>query len=313
MRPVRKDFGAAAAPSDPALALRRLVESLGAYCSWCEMPVGVDAGLDGGASFPAESSSWDDLRVACAPCRAARSRTVEGDASAVALRPDAVADADGVVRVAGDPTHRLLTFAMDGRSPAALAEAGLLRMTAEERARPEAQAARREKVLVVVPGETYLAARGDESGALRERALATVRALDLNRHDPSDPRAADRRVANRTYVADHAAAALRDLSRSVDALRAAPGDDALEHPRTALLVAAIRETARAMGFWSVWMWTFGTALEQAEDPVWRKLSPEGRASLLARLFVRHPPSPGTDEKSGAGRPVFPGTDDARLA
>lgn len=317
MRPVRKDFGAAVPPAPADAALRALLAGVGAYCAWCEMPVGVDARLGragpGDGDPPAESPAvWDDLLAVCAACDAARGRRVEGEADAGTwVRPDAVVNADGTRRVEGDPTYRLFTFALDGRSTADLADAGLVRLAPGDREQPWATAPRHDKVLLVVPDEAYLGTLGDGAAPLRERALATLRGLDLNRCDDPGAGAADRRVANRTYVQDRAAAALRGLTRTVDALQSAGVREgaALEHPRAALQAAAIRETARALGFWSAWMWTFRTAMESPDDPVWRKLPPESRAALLGRLFVRFPAPSAAHE----GRSVFPGTDDARLA
>ena len=50
----------------------------------------------------------------------------------------------------------------------------------------------------------------------------------------------------------------------------------------------IRESLRATGFWSVWLWLFSDALMAAQlQAPWSSYSPSAREALLYQLFVQY--------------------------
>ena len=120
-----------------------------------------------------------------------------------------------------------------------------------------------------------------------QRAIRTIELVQLNRQRPDDPKAADRRVANRTRTWQVAV----DLRERLATYFARRGRDANNDLATNLLKQQIVSAALTHGFWSVWMTVFGagTFFDEAT-----------RDALLCELFVQ--PFPGTNHRIGPGCP-----------
>ena len=248
--------------------------------------------------------------------------------------PDEAANEDGALIVLeGDPTWNLFTYERSERSMTDLVTGDLVRLSGGQAEAPWAVQASTQ--VWVVPNETWINAQADRE-SLEEKARATLLGLNLNLHNPSDPRAADRRVEHRTAGADAADDCLVALEEVVERVRNRPDadldlDDDLDHDHVESFLSVARESLRATGFWSVWLWWFVHNILEKPSPMWSAYSVEARKDLLYRLFVQYEidlrrlrPSDGIRLSQGAPIPadapsdvivtqmVLPGTDLRRM-
>lgn len=207
--------------------------------------------------------------------------------------PDEACNHDGLILLPGDPTWDLFTFEESSVSQVELSERGLVRLQDNEKS--QAWATERKEQLWVVPNTGFINGHADPSDML-DRVMSTIRGWNLNYFNPTDEYARDRRVDNRTAALRVAETALEKLQAAVQHLKdtQSRGDEDLEHPDVAALLAFIREALRSTGFWSVWARRFVLNIyppippnSTETHPLWSTYSRPARRLLLYQLFVEY--------------------------
>jgi hypothetical protein len=242
-----------------------LVGRLGEYCSYCEIPLGVNLAVEHKqpkADSKVDAGDWDNLLLACTNCNSRKSSKGATD-----RKSDKGADKDSIESWAMFPDNKnyrrsYLKYSKQKRSKAQLRAAGLL---AEK---PLADDKEEFERVWVEPNGTSLYAD-------RLKEMIKVVGLNAFRVDEVDPKASDRRVRNRTIAWD----------RATDLAAVLKKTDTLWRP---IILAQIRETAVATGFWSVWVTVF--------DPTKSGATKEELEALFGAASF-----PGTNHKFTGGK------------
>lgn len=232
-----------------------LIASLGEYCSFCEVPLGVSLAVEhmvAKAGVPDETS-WGNLLLACNNCNIRKGTKVgsEGDLARY-YWPNAVPAG------AAGSTFDLLSYVRAVRTPQSLVDDGLLTL-------PDARA----RLPYVTQGFdlVWVTPRGGLSPAVTTKVKQTITLTGLNDYVPpaANEKVSDRRITARTKAWDNATATAAHLARylnpyvgpyaaaATDPARAAVLAAARDDVAVRLLVEQARALAVANGFWSTWL------------------------------------------------------------
>jgi hypothetical protein len=276
----------------PAKGRRKLlVRASGEYCLFCEAPLATgkypprvhmrSSGYQlpdnaGTMSVPVDVlSTWANTLLCCPACndakgdvpdwydtlktlaatqvgldqgaRLADGKMEEGPALVVWRRaaetwiwPDSAEDgkADGTIVFQGDDTWNMLKLVRVLATQRELEQAGLVQLSPTDKS--EEWVNKKLNGVWVVPADGM-------SEASRLRALATIRGFNLNYANPSSN---DRRAHERTRTWDEAEQAIAGIEKSLLAMAA--DSSALFAFSAGEETAALRETIRKTGFWTVW-------------------------------------------------------------
>lgn len=268
----RKNFYGLASKLYPR-ARASLIDRLGAYCSYCEMPVRASLAVEHvlpKAEYPEFSIDWENFLLACPICNSRKGdQPREAGARGRYAWPDTDPTANGfsylLVDVTGNTEVEVALAVTDDygepkvRSSRALqAEQNPTgrRFDALGRLRLRAEYELGTLMLNEYGGEVWIT---DPEDREKPRISVAVRAEPLppSGADPSkyqltaqlcglnsfirDPAVCDRRVASRTMTWFRAQFALHDLSQMMDRPEAA-----------ALFADQVKATIPPTGFWSVW-------------------------------------------------------------
>lgn len=311
-----------------------LFESLGPYCSYCEQPVSNDTAVEHkipkseNKGFQEFQYQWRNLLLACHTCNSAKGARPhrydvpganEGwvethlpeswyqETLKLWVWPDLVTPAPRTYTI-GSESMRLFRPVRDRRSQDDLGAAGLIK----EHKRTSASAVKHDMTWIV-PNDTHI--NDYEPGLrseIRARVVRTIVGLNLNRYEPDEPKLNDRRVSNRTAAHDAALAAISRLGAVCKAAHFA-----MIAPEVRLAVQAVRETAVATGFWSLWFRVFFDALHNPQPPsTWAGVDLAKRKDLLEHALVHYYDGERkavADQRNAVlDRRIFPGTDIGRL-
>lgn len=319
MRPVTKQTITQYNQNDYDVLRTYLFSNLGAYCSYCEQPIGNDSAVEHKVpqstvrGFRTRATQWRNLLIACQSCNSTKSakpdkRDVPNHSNDTEtwymetlnlwVWPDRNPNLPNQPAPPVDQTYRLFRYERSARTQEWLYQQGLLRKPWGVNAPAWAQAPQTKTW--VMPDDTYIGT----DAALRQRVLNTIVGLNLNLNNTDDPGYNDRRVDNRDAAYLTAQTALTHL-HTVYA-----GSNRTDVDRVILTVQAIREAALASGFWSIWFMLFRAALDNPVNGTpWYGVPKADREELLARSLLYYYPA----EQNGNGTvPLFPGTDDTRL-
>jgi hypothetical protein len=219
--------------------------------------------------------------------------------------PQLITNLDGLTLAPGDDIWNLLTFEASSRSQTNLVGVGLVRLSNQDAG--QTWATTPQAMVWIIPNEAAISQLADASD-VRGRVQATILHFNLNYHNGTFY---DTRVANRTNVFGIARDTFNALTGIVQSVRGfVTKEEDLEHENVLTLLLAIRETVRATGFWSVWVWVFQVSLFSTDqNNIWNNYSVDARKGILYSLFVEYEvPS---DEESVFVE-VLPGTDSNRL-
>lgn len=327
MRPVVKPVITQYNFTDYDVMRRFLFPAIGAYCSYCEQPISNDSAVehkvpkDGEKGFPEYQVQWRNLLLGCQTCNSAKgARPDKNDVPGgdemddeqwylatlkLWVWPDSTPKTNTEPALAGDPTYQLFYYVRDSRSQADLLGDGLLRKywtgtpswlnTAVTQTWVE-------------PNELFIEEQNNPD-ALRARVKNTITNLNLNRYNPNDANYNDRRVINRDAAYTAATLSLQRLETVYKAAQ----DDYKGNARKAvirIMVKSIRQSAMAMGFWTIWFDIFRAALDDpGEMSFWHDVDVAVRKELLLRTLVYYY---GFEQGQKETVLIFPGTDVAKL-
>ncbi|MFL5664976.1 MAG: HNH endonuclease [Ktedonobacteraceae bacterium] len=223
-----------------------LIQRLGEYCSYCEVPLGANLAIE--HVLPKtrnlnEENAWSNFLLSCINCNSSKG-------SKEILRADYYWPDDTAINLAtsGFNTFSMLEYYFDQPTQKVLLKAN--------------------------PG----------SGANVAKVDATIKLTGLNKYDDTNLKVSDRRVTNRTNTWNAARRMATTLSnyytsysRMSDQNQAAIA--AAQDPAIIILKRQITIAALAAGFWSVWMTIF-------KDRTFTFINDTVRDTLLTELFVR---------------------------
>lgn len=257
-----------------------LIARIGEYCSYCEVPLGVNLAIEHmlSKSWAINEIDWNNSLLACTNCNSHKKDATlsEGDINNY-YWPSIPALA------APFNTFDMLQYSKANVTLQSLIGNGLLRLPAARASRPYVQVAYNMVWVSVNPA--YV-------GTLVEPKIKqTIILTGLNDYVPDNenPKVSDRRIVNRTLAWDRAvlsadalykyylpyngqyAAALDDQQRNA-AITDAAGDIKIK-----LLKGQIKALVVATGFWSVWVTIFkGRTF----------INDEVRKALICELFIQ---------------------------
>lgn len=250
-----------------------LVSRLGEYCSYCEMPLGVNLAIEHmlSKSWSLNDIDWNNSLLACTNCNSHKRDATTSESS---LNNYYWPSAD----YATDPTNTydMLAYVRGTRTLASLVTDGLLVLPAARASKPYVSASYDAVWVTVHP--TYAGTSAEQ------RIKNTIVMAGLNDLVPpdADPKVSDRRVASRTRAWDTAAAAATAIGGYVQGYP--DPNAAASDPKVVLLVEQARSLAVATGFWSTWL----TVFLDGSRPLG---APPVRAWLCCEILVK--PFPGT--------------------
>jgi HNH endonuclease len=242
-----------------------LVERLGEYCSYCEVPLGVNLAVEHMLSKTQSinDKDWNNLLLGCTNCNSHKSdKTVDKTVLSRYFWPS-------ISNSRNFNTFDMLTYELKETTVSNLVAAGVLK---DKKSYPDKTTAKYTYVWVY-PSAT------PPYKANRAKILDTILMMGLNDFTPedSDPKASDRRLFNRTTAWQRAKAMANLLSNYYQANQ--------QDSQAALLLRdQIKETAIATGFWSVWVTVFKAGNFQNDTL---------RNELLTDLFINTKSFPGT--------------------
>jgi hypothetical protein len=219
-----------------------LIASVGEYCSYCEVPLGVNLAvehmLSKTSSFNAED--WNNLLLACANCNSHKLAKTRSEADLAEYYWPSK-------RYSNFNTFDMLAYRREAKTVLDLAAAGVFLWPPTSRPRslyPFTDTQTYDYVWVY-PSAAYAA-----DPARTSMIKKTIMLMGLNDFTPddNDPKASDRRVFNRTTAWIRAEQLASQLERY---FTFPPNRVAI-----ALLKEQIKQAAIATGFWSVWMTVF---------------------------------------------------------
>lgn len=248
-----------------------LVANLGEYCSYCEVPLGVNLAVEHMLSKvnSINADDWNNLLLACTNCNSHKqSKTKSESALNNFYWPSN--------RYVGLNTFGMLTYAKAAKTVKRLSDDGVFRWPPSSRPQnlyPNRDTQTYDYVWV------YPSAAYDGDNAKKTKIKNTILLTGLNDFTPNDadPKASDRRVYNRTVAWDRADAMATQLASYYNAPMQDPA-------AINLLKAQVKEAAKATGFWSVWMTVFKSKVF---------VDVNTRKQLLNELFANKNVFPGT--------------------
>lgn len=240
MRPVNRgpapqhSFSAEKDFEQYSLARLDLISAIGEYCSYCEVPLGVNLAIEhimskkyGGAN------EWDNFLLACPNCNSVKSSKTKSEY-----------DLDEYYWPSDNNTYQIFVYTLQNRTIQSLIDDGV--MDKPTGVRKEFLNQPYNKVWVL-PNTNF---SQNKQTLIRNTILLT----GLNRYVPADASAkrSDRRVDNRTDTWDKAnrlGERLAQYCQPYNQLNAIP----LE---INVFIQQIIEVVQAVGFWSAWLTVF---------------------------------------------------------
>jgi hypothetical protein len=326
MRPVKKTAITQYNRVDYDVLRTYLFTQIGAYCSYCEQPIGNDSAVEHKVpksarnGFDTQATEWRNVLLACQSCNSAKSdqpskRAVDiidqgsndEDWYLATLRlwvwPDRNSNMPSQPAPPVDEIYQLIRYERSARTQESLVNAGLLRKNWGSVVPAWAQAPQTKTW--VLPNDNYINTLGTSANAMRLRVKNTIAGLNLNFNDTDDRRYNDRRVDNRDAARNDALSALGELEGIY--FSGVPGPSKAP---VIVTIKTVREAALATGFWSVWFSVFREALDNpAAGTRWHGVSADDRKKVLSRTLLYYYP----DEQGGKETvSLFPGTDNTRI-
>ncbi|HQR35478.1 MAG TPA: HNH endonuclease [Blastocatellia bacterium] len=223
-----------------------LIANLGEYCSYCEVPLGVNLAVEHLLSKTSSlnAEDWDNLLLACTNCNSHKRNKTKSSKDLVKYFWPSKRYPDGF------NTYDMMVYRKEAKTVEQLANDEVFLWPPTSRLQnlyPNHSTQTYDQVWVY-PSPTYAT-----NQAKTKKIKDTILLMGLNDFTPddNDPRASDRRVANRTIAWDRA-------TRLAGYLEPYYRNPAGNQGAINLLKAQIKETAIATGFWSVWMTVFST-------------------------------------------------------
>lgn len=259
-----------------------LIARIGEYCSYCEVPLGVNLAIEHmlSKSFAINEIDWNNSLLACTNCNSHKKDATLSEGDLANYYWPSIASL-----LAPFNTFDMLQYSKANVTLQSLIGNGLLRLPAARASRPYVQNAYNMVWVSVNP--TY----ANTPAALKIKQTITLTGLNDYVPDNENPKVSDRRIVNRTLAWDRATlaanalakyyqpyngqylAALDDQQRSA-VVTAAAGDAKIK-----LLKSQIKSLAVATGFWSIWVTMFmGSGFTFINDEV--------RKALICELFIQ---------------------------
>lgn len=195
--------------------------------------------------------------------------------------------------VGGFPDQSAYLFLYDNQVSNAnqLATDGVLRFETGEQ-ETQAWASTNYQCVWIRPNTAWIQAlntTAETKTLLTQRVQKTITQLNLNHYNPTNPTASDRRVASRTTAWTTATDAANLLTSVVGALGSLTLTTASTtySPPVYSMVKLIRQSALAVGHWSVWMTVFQQAIINSTSAAWSGVSAADRTALVNALFVQY--------------------------
>lgn len=261
-------------------ALRlNLIVRLGEYCSYCEVPLGVDLAVEHmvAKSLSLKEVDWDNLLLACTNCNSRKGDKVNDANFNNYYWPS--------IRATSAPlnTFDMLQYRKENRTLQSLIADGLL--SSQDRAK-NVQGSYDMVWVFVHPS---YAGNAQVASKIKQTIILT----GLNSYMPADdnPKVSDRRVANRTIAWDRAVLSADTLFKYYQPYNAQYGTAGDDQQRNAVIAAAaadrainllkgqIKALVVATGFWSVWVTIF-------QDQTRTFINDAVRKALICELFVK---------------------------
>lgn len=223
-----------------------LVANLGEYCSYCEVPLGVNLAVEHllSKTNSLNAEDWDNLLLACTNCNSHKlNKTKSSKDLENYFWPS-------MRYPGGFNTYDMMVYRKEAKTVEQLANDKVFLWPPKSRPQklyPNSSTQTYDQVWVY-PSPTYATDQ-----AKTKKIKDTILLMGLNDFTPddNDPKASDRRVANRTIAWDRA-------TRLAGYLEPYYQNPVGNQGAISLLKAQIKETAIATGFWSVWMTVFST-------------------------------------------------------
>ncbi len=254
-----------------------LIGRIGEYCSYCEVPLGVNLAIEHMLSkvFSLNDIDWNNSLLACTNCNSRKKDQLGSEAALQNYFWPQTVDSNKGLNTFDLLRYRRATLNLKTD----IVDKGLL-VLPQARANKPYVTNQYDAVWVEV-NPNYAAS--PESDKIKR----TITLTGLNDYvpDDGDPKASDRRVANRTaawgravtaadalakYFAPHNQTAVQNPNKAAT--------DAAADPKIRLLKRQIAMTAVATGFWSVWVTVF-------KDTSRTFLDDATRTQLIRELFV----------------------------
>jgi hypothetical protein len=249
-----------------------LIANIGEYCSYCEVPLGVNLAVEHMLSKTQSinAEDWNNLLLACTNCNSHKLDKTKDEQSLTNYFWPSIANTSAF------NTFDMLTYRKEPKTVAQLTAAGVFVWPPTSRPQnlyPDYGTQTYDQVWVY-PSAIYAA-----DNATTQKIRDTILLMGLNDFTPgdNDPKASDRRVLNRTTAWDRAERLAALLATYYN-----PAPTNL--PAIALLKEQIKQAAIATGFWSVWMTVFKRQAFKDDNT---------RKQLLRDLFINPSAFPGT--------------------
>lgn len=190
-----------------------------------------------------------------------------------------------------DQTANLFLYVKEVSNANQLADDGVLRFETADQADQDWASTDYECVWIY-PNDAWILAldtTDDIKSLLTERVEKTITQLNLNHYNPTNPTASDRRVASRNAAwntASEAAGLLTSVVGALGGLWSSAGNTSYS-PTIYSMVKLIRQSALAVGHWSVWMTVFQQEVINSTNAAWSGVSAADRTALVNALFVQY--------------------------
>ncbi len=287
MRPVNRGLAPKRPDGSPYYyenygALRlNLIARLGEYCSYCEVPLGVDLAVEHmvAKSLSLKEVDWNNLLLACTNCNSRKGDKVNDANFNNYYWPS--------IRATSAPlnTFDMLQYRKANLSLQSLITDGLLSLPKDRAKRPYVQGSY--DMVWVFVHQNYV------NSPVAAKIKQTIVLTGLNDYipDSENPKVSDRRIVNRTLAWDRAVLSANTLSKyyqPYNAQYAAAGNDQQRNAVVAaaaadrtitLLKSQIKALAVATGFWSIWVTIF-------QNPNGTFINDAVRQALICELFVK---------------------------
>lgn len=236
-----------------------LISRIGEYCSYCETPLGANLAIEHilSKSLSLNEVDWNNSLLACTNCNSHKTdKTLNENDLNNYYWPS-------IQYQGGFNTFGMLQYTVENISLQSLIDDELLTLPDSRKNKPYVQ---RSYNMVWVKINPAYAGKPEEATIKK-----TINLTGLNDYVPFDvePKASDRRIANRTLAWDRALLAATNLNKyfvGYNADYARNDGDAIAQagviaqvnadPKIALLKKQIQYLAVATGFWSVWVTIF---------------------------------------------------------
>lgn len=255
-----------------------LIARLGEYCSYCEVPLGLNLAVEHMLSKTESinENDWNNFLLGCTNCNSHKRAKTKSE--------DSVLDNfvwPSIDNAVTSNTFDLMTYKKEAKTVSQLIADDVFLDFKDERAKNQ-----KKKLYPDIDTQTYnyvWAYPSALNSAIGKKVKGTIRLVGLNDFIPGNSpdefheNASDRRVFNRTAAWDRA-------EKLATLLVTYHSNVAANQLAIDLLKDQIKETAIATGFWSIWMTVFKS--KTFADDITSK-------QILRDLFVDNNVFPGT--------------------